>query len=63
MWTDDPVRDADQFDRRKHRRLEMCPVCSICMEPIQDEQAYFDGIEWAHEDCVNAKYRRYVEAG
>lgn len=40
MWTDDPIRDAANYDAEQERIIEQLPLCDECNERIQDEYYY-----------------------
>lgn len=44
-WTDDPVRDAANYDAEREKILEQLPLCNECNERIQDEY-YFEVRGW-----------------
>lgn len=52
MYTDDPVRDYDRYDREQQKWLDRLPKCDHCHEPIQDYNYY--KIEEANicEECL-----------
>lgn len=54
MWTDDPLADFERYDAEQERRLARLPLCSVCGEHIQDEEAYFIGGRWICEDCIDS---------
>ena len=37
-------------DNAKERKLQKRPICCICKEHIQDEQAIYYNDEWCHND-------------
>lgn len=43
-YTDDPVKDFENYDRASHERAKDLPVCADCGEPITEGGHYeFDG--------------------
>lgn len=38
-YSDDPVKDFDQWDQEQQRKLERLPACRACGEHIQQENA------------------------
>lgn len=48
-------------EAKQEKLLERLPVCRYCGEPVQDDYYFcIDGRVWCDE-CLNFKYRRYVE--
>ena len=49
----------DNYDRfemhmaEQERELDRLPRCSECLEPIQDECAYYINDEWICERCMD----------
>lgn len=39
FYSDDPVRDAENWIAAQERRLELLPKCESCGQPIQQEKA------------------------
>ena len=39
-YTDNPLRDADHYDRQQQKWLDSLPRCAGCGEPIQDSVWY-----------------------
>jgi hypothetical protein len=62
--TDDPLRDADNYDRDQCRWLAERPLCHACGEPIQSEVCYeANGHKYCYgcgEDCWNDIRRFYL---
>nr|DAG37521.1 MAG TPA: Four and a half LIM, LIM domain, PROTEIN BINDING [Caudoviricetes sp.] len=46
-----------QHEAEQDAKLEKCPVCSCCGDPIQDEYRYVIGDESYCEDCMIACFR------
>jgi len=60
-YTDDPVRDADNYQFEQEERLKNCPVCDDCNEYIQDGGYwYIDGAILC-EDCAREEYYKTTE--
>lgn len=60
-WTDDPVRDAMNYDMERQKELDSLPKCDICGQPIQGEDLYdLDGT-LVCEECLNSEYRKSVD--
>jgi hypothetical protein len=55
--TDDPLRDADNYDRDQSAWLASRPVCHSCGEPIQSETCFApNGQKYCYscgEECWN----------
>lgn len=59
MYSADPVRDFMEHDREADMWLKSRPVCLVCGEHIQEEEAlYID--DWICLDCVK-KNIKYIE--
>ena len=51
-FTDDPVRDADNYFEQKDRELEDLPECDCCGERIQEDYYYnIAGLKYC-PDCI-----------
>lgn len=61
FYTDDPVKDYENYDRAQAELLERLPVCSECGEHIQDEHCYEFGGELICPDCVENNHRKNTE--
>lgn len=60
-YTDDPVRDAMNYELEQESWLAKRPVCEICGEPIQDDYLYdIDGVIHC-EECMKDEYRKCAE--
>lgn len=51
-YTDDPIRDAENYQADQERRLESRPVCDICNQPIMDEYIYHVDEYAVCEECA-----------
>lgn len=49
-----------QHDREQERALQKLPICSCCLEIIQDEYYWDLGGEVLCEECLNDNYRKEV---
>ena len=58
-WTDDPVADFEQHDRKQARRLAQLPTCERCGDAIQQERAVCIEGFWYCDECLEY-YRREV---
>lgn len=52
MWTDDPVRDADDYAAYLDEELERRPVCCECGFHIDTEYGYRIGERWYCQKCM-----------
>lgn len=43
-----------RHDAEQQKQLERLPICADCMEPIQDERAYYINGEFLCLDCMSA---------
>jgi hypothetical protein len=51
-YSDDPVRDFEEYDRARQERLARYPICKVCREHIQDEKCYLvDGRYFICLEC------------
>lgn len=61
LYTDNPVRDAMNYDMERQKELDSLPKCDICGQPIQDEDLYdLDGT-LVCEECLNREYKKPVD--
>lgn len=64
MWTDEPARDAEEYDREmEHRRWRnRVGRCCVCEDPIYATEEYYDiDGEMLHDDCLRewaAEYKK-----
>lgn len=42
-YTDDPIRDAENYQLDQEAWLEKRPICDVCGEPVQEDHFYTDG--------------------
>ena len=62
FYTDDPLRDADNYDRWKHDLLADNPVCEVCGDTIMDKYySDINGYDVLCPNCLENKYERRVE--
>lgn len=52
-FTDDPIRDFENYYDDLERKLEELPICSECGEHIQDDMCYEINGEYLCENCVD----------
>lgn len=48
-WTDDPVRDAENYYNAGHPYR---PECECCEKVITSQFAYHIGTDWYCEECI-----------
>lgn len=37
IWTDDPVRDAANYEAERERKMQELPICDCCGDHITDD--------------------------
>lgn len=57
FYSDDPVKDAQDYMDYLDDLTDDLPVCSECDEKIMDDEAYFIFDDWICEDCMK-KYKK-----
>lgn len=62
FYSDDPVRDAEDYMNYLDDLADDLPICSECNEKIMDDEAYFIFDYWICEDCMR-KYKRETYGG
>lgn len=50
-----------QHDAKQQEALSMCPVCSCCGEPIQDDYFYMIQLNPVCDKCLNDMFRISME--
>lgn len=60
FYTDDPVKDFENYDRDQARKLSELPVCADCDEPIQDSTCYEFNGEYICESCLKTYHQKDV---
>ena len=60
-FSDDPVRDAEQYYARQDRELERRPVCDECGHHIQADHFYWNDGKRICPECLETYYRKEVE--
>lgn len=58
-YTDDPIRDYDNYYEDLERKLEELPICSECGEHIQDDMCYEINGEYICDECMDM-HRTYT---
>ena len=61
LYSDDPVRDFEQYDREQAKQLERLPFCEVCGKPIQDEHLFLINDEFVCEECLIRDFRKNTE--
>ena len=61
FYSDDPVRDFENYDRAQAERLARLPKCSVCDEPIQDDHYYLINGENVCPACLENEFRKEVD--
>ena len=51
FYSDDPVRDAENWIAAQESKMELLPKCCCCKEPIQQEKAVCVGGYYYCKDC------------
>lgn len=59
--TDDPVADFNRLDRNQTAWLNSLPKCSICGDPIQQEEAFNKNGFWICHECYEDNQRTVIE--
>ena len=60
-WTDNPVADYHRYCDEQERQMEKLPKCHCCGERVTDETYYDIDGEILCEECLNNKYRKWVD--
>ena len=59
MWSDDPVKDAEQYEYEKGLRIYELPECEECGDRIEDDYYYdLDGSAICPE-CMS-KHKKWL---
>ena len=53
FYTDNPLRDFAMYDSDQQKQLENLPKCSLCDEPIQQEDVVQFHGEYICDDCLD----------
>lgn len=53
FMTDDPVADFNRWDAELQRLLERLPKCTVCCEPIQQEDAVCINGDYYCDNCLD----------
>ena len=43
-YTDDPIRDAENYQADQEEWLKSRPICDVCGEPVQEDHYFSDGV-------------------
>ena len=59
-WSDNPIKDYDNWDYEQQLKEAACPVCNDCGDPITGEKYWeFHGLYYC-EGCVN-EHSHYLD--
>lgn len=61
MYSDDPIRDFEERERRRQRWLDSLPVCSECGYPIQDEECFEINGELICPSCMEENHKKRTD--
>lgn len=61
MLTNDLDADIRAHYDEEERERERLPVCDHCKQKILDEDYYDIGGEILHYECLNKKYRKWID--
>ncbi len=61
MYSDDPIRDHEERERKTEEWLDSLPVCCECNQPIQDEEFYEIDGEYICPTCMEENHKRRTE--
>lgn len=56
-WSSDPVWDWEQKCKADDERLKDLPVCDLCGEPIQQDDAVCIDGKWYCDNCLREERR------
>lgn len=54
ILTGDPVKDFEKHDAEQQEKLKKLPTCTLCDEPIQQENAVCIKGKWYCDECLEA---------
>jgi formylmethanofuran dehydrogenase subunit E len=60
FYTDDPLRDFENYDRQQAEREEQLPKCDYCGDPIYGHYYEIDG-ENVCPGCLDEHFRKERE--
>ena len=61
LYTDDPVRDFEAYDRQQQNVLDKYPVCEECGNPITDEDCYEVEDSLICEQCLKDNHKKKTD--
>lgn len=61
FYSDDPVADFNRFDAEQEKAMQKYPECADCGKRITDDFYYEIDGETLCEECMNDKYRKWVD--
>lgn len=60
FYSDDPVKDFENYDREQAKQMRELPVCADCDEPIQDDICFEFNGEYICPYCLIAFHQKDV---
>jgi hypothetical protein len=60
-FTNDPIRDYDNYCRKQQKAEERLPVCADCGEPIDSDCYYEFDCYFYCEKCLEDNHRKWTE--
>lgn len=57
IWTDDPVRDAANYEAEREQQMKKLPICDFCGYHITDDYVWKVGGECYCEKCAEKLFR------
>lgn len=61
MYSNDPIRDHEERERKLEEWLDSLPVCSECHHPIQDEHCFEIDGELVCAECLAENHRKRTD--
>jgi hypothetical protein len=61
MYTDNPIRDAEAYDREQDAWLARRPICCGCGEHIQNDTLFRIGGQAYCWECVRSEFEEDIE--
>lgn len=59
-YTDDPLRDFENWDAEQEEYLARLPICEVCGQPIQQDTAICIDGKWYCDHCLNEYFRKDI---
>lgn len=60
FYSDDPVKDFEDYDRQQAKKLSELPVCMDCDEPITGSRYYEFNGEYICQECLKTYHQKDV---